>query len=218
MSSYFLRLRESHIPVFSARPSPVTESCEYRVARGDPYLVLGDISRSLIQRVRHNHWNHQKLANFLLLPQLVHKDNTLKPEQSKGTMRSITVFLMALAVSISAQNVSAQKLLDMVLPIVKDVKDAVDGKIAPKAPVAAPVAAPVSVPVPVKGPIRSVAKNVVDKIVKVGSDAVNPVLIDSSPPSTILSDAPSTIVSDAPSDIISAAPSDTPSDLPSLAP
>jgi hypothetical protein len=122
-------------------------------------------------------------------------------------MRSIRILIVAFAVAVSAQKVSAQSLLDKLIPILEDAVG------SGKAPKAAPVA--------VKAPTKAVIKKVVNKV-KGGKKTPNPlnpdVIVESSPPSTIASDVPSFIVSDVPSDVISDAPSDIFSDAPSFAP
>lgn len=135
-------------------------------------------------------------------------------------MRSITILCMVLFMSLSAQNTSAQSLLDRFMPILEDVVGS--KKDTPKA-----------TPVAVQAPTPSVVKKVVAKV-KGGKNQVSPPpsSIESDVPSTIISDAPSaimnpdvlessvpsTIISDVPSNILSDAPSDFGSDFPSFSP
>ena len=128
-------------------------------------------------------------------------------------MRSITILLTVIVVSLSAQNVSAQSLFDKLIPILGNTVGS--EKDSPKA-----------APVAVKPPTPStVVKKVVDKV-KGGTNPIRPDVIESSPPSSIESDVPSSIesdvpsmiISDVPSGILSDAPSDIGSNFPSFAP
>ena len=129
-------------------------------------------------------------------------------------MRSIKILAVAFAVAVSAQNVSAQSLLEKLIPILED---AVGSEKSPKA-----------APVAVTAPTKSVVKKVVNKVkgAKETQEPINPdVIIESSPPSTIVSDVPSEqpqdpikpddiiVESDVPSSIVSDVPSEQPKDL-----